>query len=171
MATDRTRSRGFALSCLLAALAPAGARAQAFEACIETVLAATPGRVVKVERKDSDGRAAYEFDVRDVAGRDWNVVCALASREIVETEREVTSASDPLFARRAGHDEYAARQAALAVRPGVIQEVEYEIEADGGATYEFDIVDAEGEEAKIEISAETLEVLEYAIEHWQVGLE
>lgn len=162
------RARVAALAVLLT---PAAAPAQSFEACLAAVLEARPGQVVKVERKRTGTRERYEFDLRDRAGADWALVCEPGSARILEIEREVTTAGHPDFAAAARHDEFAARQAALARVEGVIREVEYEIESDGGATYEFDIVDADGVETKVEISAATLEVRERSVELWQVGLE
>ncbi len=50
-------------------------------------------------------------------------------------------------------------------------ETEYEIEVGGRAIYEFDILQADDQEWKIEIDAATGEVHEANREYWQIGYE
>ena len=54
---------------------------------------------------------------------------------------------------------------------GTIAETEYEIEADGKATYEFDITEADKEEIKVEVDATTGKIVEVSYEIYQVGQE
>jgi len=62
-----------------------------------------------------------------------------------------------------------AKAITLKAYPGVIEEVEYEIEANGDATYEFDIVNSKGVETKVEVDAATGKTIEVAIEEWEIG--
>lgn len=64
-----------------------------------------------------------------------------------------------------------AKATALKAYPGVIEEVEYEIEANGDASYEFDIVNSKGVETKVEVDATTGKIIEVAIEEWEIGEE
>ena len=64
-----------------------------------------------------------------------------------------------------------AKNKALTQYPGEIIEIEYELEQDGLAVYEFDILQASGREMKIEINARNGELHETSIEIWQVGYE
>lgn len=142
-----------------------------FENCLSAVLAEKPGQVMKVEFKLEQEREVYEFNVRGLDGHDWDLECLKSSAEIVEIEREVSNPNHPLFKSNVKYNEQEARDIALALHPGKIVEVEYEIEANGNSSYEFDIETSQGFEVKIEIDAATGEVIETNKELWQVGLE
>jgi uncharacterized membrane protein YkoI len=142
-----------------------------FENCLSAVLAEKPGQVMKVEFKLEQEREVYEFNVRGLDGHDWDLECLKTSAEIVEIEREVSNPNHPLFKSNVKYNEQEARDIALALHPGKIVEVEYEIEANGNSSYEFDIETSQGFEVKIEIDAATGEVIETNKELWQVGLE
>ena len=64
-----------------------------------------------------------------------------------------------------------AKTVALSKYPGEIIEIEYEIEEDGLAVYEFDINTDEGKEMKVEINATTGAIHEETLEIWQIGYE
>ena len=64
-----------------------------------------------------------------------------------------------------------ARKTALAAYPGDIVEVEYEIEPDGAASYEFDIKTKDGKEFKVEVDATTGKIVEANQEFYQIGKE
>ena len=142
-----------------------------FETCLEAAMEAHAGTVIKVEMKDKQGAPVYEFNIRDEQARDWDVECHADSGEIIETESEVTTPLHPRFQKWLHIDEQTARNQALNEFPGRIVETEYEIEVDGRAVYEFDILQADGREWKIEIDAATGEVHEANREYWQIGYE
>lgn len=142
-----------------------------FEICMQKVLQQQPGQIIKVEKKHEANRMMYEFDVRGADGLDWDIECVQATGEIWEVEREVQNPNDPLFKSKVKVGEKAARQNALAKFPGTIREVEYEVEANGTAVYEFDIDMADGREMKVEINAANGNVHEANQEIWQIGLE
>ncbi|MTI62321.1 PepSY domain-containing protein [Methylophaga sp.] len=144
---------------------------QRFEDCLEVALNARDGQVVKVELKLENEREVYEFDIRGIDGKDWDVECLKSSAELIELEQEVNHPNHPLFKRNFNVNEEEARDIALKLYPGEIIEVEYEIESDGKSSYEFDIDTLEGSEIKIEIDAATGKVVETNKELWQVGLE
>ena len=50
-------------------------------------------------------------------------------------------------------------------------ETEYEIEADGKASYEFDITEVDKEEIKVEVDAMTGKIVEVSYENYQIGQE
>jgi uncharacterized membrane protein YkoI len=54
---------------------------------------------------------------------------------------------------------------------GEVVEVEYEIESDGGSTYEFDILGKDGQETKVEVDAASGKIIEVHVEDWQIGEE
>ena len=65
-----------------------------------------------------------------------------------------------------------AKEIALKKHSGSIVESEFEIESDGRASYEFDIKQANGQEVKIEIDAETGKIAEDdEKEIYQIGQE
>lgn len=142
-----------------------------FERCMSNVLADKPGQVMKVEFKLEDEREVYEFNVRGLDGHDWDLECLKDTGEILELEREVMHPNHPLFKANVKFNEQEARKIALAEYPGKIIEVEYEIEANGDSSYEFDIATYNGDEIKIEIDAASGEIIETNLELWQVGLE
>lgn len=169
----RKDTLGMSLALLLAApfKAMAGQEGLYFERCLEAALGERAGQVVKVEYKIEDGRGVYEFDIRGLDGRDWDIECERDSGRIIEIEQEVPSPNHPLFKAQARIGEQAARRIALEAFPGDIIEVEYEIESDGKASYEFDILMADGREMKIEVDAGSGDIVEISEEMWQVGLE
>lgn len=143
------------------------------EACLSAAKEVKAGDFVKVEYliMTSGGRPTYEIEVRDADGVEWELMCDARGAYIYEIEREVDSPDDPLFKARAKVSEADAKATALALYPGEVKEVEYEIEMDGSPTYEFDIVDKHGVEWKVEVSAETGEIIEVAVEKWEIGME
>lgn len=142
-----------------------------FGNCMAAVLAEKPGQVMKVEFKLEAEKEVYEFNIRGLDGHDWDLECLKTTAEILETEREVSHPNHPLFKSNVKFNEQEARDIALALYPGKVVEVEYEIEANGNSSYEFDIETSQGFEVKIEVDAATGEVIETNRELWQVGLE
>lgn len=59
----------------------------------------------------------------------------------------------------------------MKANPGTIEEVEYEVEENGAASYEFDIVNDKGVETKIEVDAASGKIIETATEEWEIGEE
>jgi uncharacterized membrane protein YkoI len=96
-------------------------------------------------------------------------MCDARTGRIFEIEQEVDSADDPLFASKAKLTEAQAIEAALAVYPGTVEEVEFEIESNGAATYEIDLITENGKEYKIEVDAASGELIEMAVERWEIG--
>ena len=129
------------------------------------------GVIRKVEMKVEKGVPVYEFDIVSKDGRAWDIECDGNTGKITEVEEEVASAADAKFAAKAKVDEKTARQTALARHPGEIVEVEYEIEPDGKASYEFDIVTTAGLEQKVEVDATSGEIVEDNQEIYQIGEE
>ena len=142
-----------------------------FEKCMRAATEERPGEIVKVEMKNEQGGHVYEFDIHGIDGADWDVECGAHRGLITEVEREVDSVNHPLFKAKMKVNEADARKIALAVYPGEITEVEYEIEPNGGASYEFDIDTTLNQEMKVEVDATTGEIVEANREIWQIGLE
>lgn len=161
----------------VALLAPSLAAARhghdALEACLEAASAIKAGTFVKVEKLSvvQGGETTYEIEVRDSKGVEWELMCAAEGARIYEIEKEVKSADDPAFAKLAKVNRQTAAATATGMFPGKIEETEYEIEANGDPSYEFDIVDADGTEFKVEVDAVTGRIIEVAIETWEIGEE
>jgi len=152
-------------------LAFAGDNPHQFEKCMAAALDERPGEVVKVEFKNEEGAHMYEFDIRGIDGTDWDVECNAHRGLVSEVEREVDNVNHPLFAAKAKVSEEDARKTALAIYPGTVTEVEYEIEPNGAASYEFDIDTTLNQEMKVEVDASSGEIVEANREIWQIGLE
>lgn len=143
-----------------------------FEKCMTAALEERPGNIIKVEFKNEEGAHMYEFDIRGTDGSDWDLECNAHRGLISEVEREVDNANHPLFKAKMKVSEADARKTALAIYPGAIVEVEYEIEPNGAASYEFDIdTNIAGHEMKVEVDATSGEIVEANREIWQIGLE
>lgn len=143
-----------------------------FEKCVDAVLKERPGNISKVEFKNEGGAHIYEFNIDGTDGASWDVECNSHRGLVVEVEREVEKASHPLFKAKMKVSEADARKTALAIYPGKIVKVEYEIEPNGAASYEFDIdTNIAGQEMKVEVDATSGEIVEANREIWQIGLE
>lgn len=141
------------------------------ETCLQAALAKMPGDVVKLELKMERGVPTYEFEI---AGKDRTMEfeCDANTGKITEEEQEVDSAEDPAFKSKAKISLEQAKDIALKKHPGKIVETEFEIEANGHASYEFDIEKADGTEAKLEVDASTGEIVEDdEQEIYQIGKE
>ncbi|MCX4189147.1 PepSY domain-containing protein [Methylophaga sp. OBS3] len=163
---------------ILALLATTSVQAEAFdktkdsfEICMQGVLLEKPGQIVKVEKKLEDGMYVYEFDVRGDGGLDWDIECVQATGEVWEVEQKVQNPNAPIFKSKVKIGEKAAGKIALKTYPGIIREVDYEIESDGTAVYEFDIDTTDGREMNVEINATTGEIVEANEEIWQIGFD
>ena len=49
--------------------------------------------------------------------------------------------------------------------------MEYELESNGDASYEIDLISSDGTEFKVEVNATTGEIVEVSVEAWQIGQE
>ena len=143
------------------------------ENCLTAVTAIRAGSFPKVEYLGftDEGGSAYEIELRDADGKEWEFECRASDASIVEVEQEVDSVNDPLFKGKMKVSENEARKIATTLYPGTIEEVEYEIESNGAASYEFDIVDKYGVEFKVEVDATSGEIVEMQIERWEIGEE
>jgi uncharacterized membrane protein YkoI len=81
------------------------------------------------------------------------------------------TADDEKFKALAKVSEADAKATALAAHAGKVVEVEYELEPDGKASYEFDILEADNEEVKVEVDATTGKIVETSYEVYQIGQE
>ncbi len=150
--------------------------------CARAAMDRQAGSFVKVEVETSGtsteqgqpgpGISLLELEIRAADGSEWELTCDEKSGRIIEVEREVKDASDPLFKTKARITEEQARATVLAAHPGEIVEVEYEIEASGAATYEFDVKQQTGPgELKVEVDATTGKIVELRREDHQIGSE
>ena len=142
------------------------------EACMQAALAKRAGEVVKLEFKDERGVPVYEFEVLGKDGKSWELECDANQGKVTEEEQEVDNAEDALFKAKAKITLEQAKEIALKAHPGEVAEVEYEIESDGNASYEFDIQTADKGEIKLEVDAATGKIIEdNEKEIYQIGKE
>jgi uncharacterized membrane protein YkoI len=167
-------------SCLLGVLAltmstvvAAQPKTVRIEACLEAATAVIPGEYVKVEflSPSAEGVPAYEIELRDARGREWELMCDAVTGRVFEIEQEAGSVDDPLFRGRARISEAQALETVRNLYPGVVREVEFEIESNGDPSYEIDIVNEDGTEFKIEVDAVSGAIIEVAVERWEIGEE
>lgn len=138
--------------------------------CVKAALSKHDGKIVKVELKSENKKPVYEFDIESADGTAWDVECDVKSSKIIEIEQEV-KAEDAKFKAIAKVSEADAKATALAAHPGTVVETEYELEPDGKASYEFDILEADKEEIKVEVDATTGKIVEVSYEVYQIGQE
>jgi len=138
--------------------------------CVKAALTKKEGTIVKVEFKSENKKGVYEFDIESADGTAWDVECDAKSGKVTEIEQEV-KADDAKFKAAAKVSEADAKATALAAHPGTVVETEYEIESDGKASYEFDILEADKEEIKVEVNATTGKIVEVSYEEYQIGKE
>lgn len=138
--------------------------------CVKAALSKHEGKIVKTEFKSENKKGVYEFDIESADGTAWDIECDAKSGKITEVEQEV-KADDAKFKALAKVSEADAKATALAAHPGTVVETEYELEADGKASYEFDILEADKEEIKVEVDATTGKIVEVSYEEYQIGKE
>jgi uncharacterized membrane protein YkoI len=138
--------------------------------CVKAALTKHEGNIVKAEFKSEKKRGVYEFDIESADGKAWDIECDAKSGKVTEVEEEV-KADDARFKALAKVTEADALATALAAHPGTLAETEYELEADGKASYEFDITEADKEEIKVEVDATTGKIVEVSYEEYQIGKE
>lgn len=136
------------------------------ETCLDAALDLIPGHPRKLELRLEGDDPIYEFDI-EYQGTVYNVACeeGVAS----EIGREV-SADDATFKELAKISEADARKIALAIHPGKVVAMEYEIGSEG-ATYEYDIQTTVGYEVKVDVCADDGEIGEVSIEVYEIGAE
>jgi uncharacterized membrane protein YkoI len=137
---------------------------------VKAALTKHDGKIVKVEFKSEKKTGVYEFDIETPDGKAWDIECDARTSKITEIEEEV-KADDARFVALAKVSEADAKATALAAHPGSVVELEYELEPDGKASYEFDILEADGEEIKVEVDATTGKIVEVSYENYQIGQE
>ena len=67
--------------------------------CLKSASAIKDGYYAKLEYMTltDKGTTAYEIEIHDKDGVEWELMCEISTGTIYEIEREVTSTSDPLF--------------------------------------------------------------------------
>lgn len=138
--------------------------------CVKAALSKKDGKIVKLEMKSEKKSPTYEFDVEMADGTAWDIECSVKTGKVTEVEEEV-SADNEKFKALAKVSEEDAKATALAAHKGTVTEVEYELEPDGKASYEFDILEDDHEEVKIEVDATTGKIAETSYEVYQIGEE
>lgn len=138
--------------------------------CVKAALTLHEGTIVKTEFKSENKKGMYEFDIESADGTAWDIECNAKTGKVTEVEQEV-SADNEKFKALAKVSEADAKATALAAHAGKVVETEYELEPDGKASYEFDILEADNEEVKVEVDATTGKIVEVSYEVYQIGKE
>lgn len=138
--------------------------------CLKGAVKQYPGKVVKLEYKRERKVAVYEFDIETPDGKSWEVECSVKNSILTEFEEEV-KADDPRFTALAKVSVEEAKATALAQYAGTVSEVEYELESDGKASYEIDILQTDHDEVKVEVDATSGKIVEVGYESYQIGEE
>jgi uncharacterized membrane protein YkoI len=168
----KTTTLTYALAFGLAASASSYAAAdQTIDNCIAAIQKQKPGEFIKLEKLNVADKPFYEVEIKDSKGVEWEFMCDAKSGKITETESEVSSVDDEAFKKNMKVTEKEAIAAALKAHPGTVQEVEYEVEENGDASYEFDIVNDKGVETKVEVNAANGKIIEVSTEEWEIGEE
>ncbi|WP_446810715.1 PepSY domain-containing protein [Methylomonas sp. 2BW1-5-20] len=157
---------GFGVLSAVAVAADSG-----LENCIQAVKKDKAGELVKLEKLTVAGKGAYELELRDNNRQEWEFMCDADSGKLTEKESEVADPNSQAFKKNVKVTEEDAAAIALKANPGKIEEVEYEVEENGGSSYEFDIVNDKGVETKIEVDAASGKIIESATEEWEIGEE
>jgi len=144
---------------------------QTIDSCIAAIQKQKPGEFIKLEKLNVAGNPFYEIEIKDSKGAEWEFICDAKSGKITETVSEVSTVDDESFKKNLKVTEKEAIAIALKAHPGTVQEVEYEIEENGDASYELDIVNDKGVETKIEVNAAEGKIFEVSTEEWEVGEE
>jgi uncharacterized membrane protein YkoI len=164
-------------TCILAIIAItlnihlAKAESQSIDSCVSAVQKQKISDFIKLEKLSAAGKSFYEIEIKDEKGAEWEFMCNSTDGKIFEQESEVTSADSEAFKKHLKISEAEAIAIALKVYPGKVQEVEYEIEANGDASYELDIVNDKKIETKVEVDAKNGKIIEVATEEWEIGEE
>jgi uncharacterized membrane protein YkoI len=140
------------------------------ETCMQQVFKKYPGKVIRVELKLEDNVPIYEFDVETEDGKAWDIECDALTAKIVEIEEEV-QATETRFSALASVREDEARRTAVNKFPGEITAVEYELEPNGSASYEFAIRQEDGTFHKVEVDAKSGEIVEAHSRVYEIGTE
>lgn len=151
----------------------AGHHGSSLETCLMAAQSIQAGDFLKLEYLDPSARGApaYEIELRAASGREWEFMCDVATGTIIEIEQEAESADDPLFKAKATVSLEEAMATVLRLYPGEVEEVEYEIEANGDVSYEIDVVTEGGTEFKVEVDAASGAIVEVGVEKWEIGEE
>ncbi len=161
-------------SAFISTLAYAGGHSHSgkMEACMKAALKKHAGEVLTLEAEISEGKAQYEFDIKDKDGKEWEVECLAKTGKVIEEEQEVANADDPAFKAKAKITQDEAKKIALAKYSGEVVDSEFSIESNGEASYEFDIKTTDGKEMEVEVDAATGKLAENPEEEiYQIGME
>lgn len=139
------------------------------EKCGPTVLEKYPGEILQVVLKTERGEPVWEIEIETADGKLYDIECSGKTGKIVETETRFSSADAAGFKEKVKISEDKARELALARYPGEVERVEYELEADGSAVYEFDIKPAKGHDWRVEVDVTTGKVKEAHPEWLEIG--
>jgi uncharacterized membrane protein YkoI len=144
---------------------------QGLNDCISAIQKQQAGDIIKLEKLSVANKPFYELEIKDSKGLEYEFMCDANTGKITEQETEVSSPSDEAFKKTAKISEDDAKATALKAHAGKITQVEYEIEANGSPSYEFDISDDKGVETKVEVDAVSGKIVETATEIWEIGEE
>lgn len=124
------------------------------DVCVASALEMHPGEIVSLRAEMEEKNHQFELDINGDDDKMWEVECDSKSGKVLEVERSV-AADDKEFTSQAKVTLDAALKTVLAEYPGVLLNIEYEIEPEGEASYEFDIQAEDGQVSEVEVDAVT----------------
>lgn len=138
------------------------------DVCVASAMEMHPGEIVSLRAEMEDKNHQFELDINGDDGKMWEVECDSKTGKVLEVERSVAG-DDPEFTSQAKVSLDAALKTVLAEYPGVLLNIEYEIEPEGEASYEFDIQTENGEVWEVEVDAVTGELKPAEKVLYQIG--
>lgn len=139
------------------------------ERCAQAAVAAVSGQLTQVSLKRGSATRIWEFGVRQADGSHYDLECDERRGEIIATLQRLPSADDTRFADIARVDAATARERALKVRAGSIEEVRHDLRDDGLPLYRYAIVSADRQRYRVTVNGLTGEVLDAAPSVLEIG--
>lgn len=148
-------------------LAASAAPKSGVEVCAKNALGKYPGDILQAVLKEEKEGMVWELEIEQ-KDKLVEVECSADNGKIVETETRVKDANDSAFKSVVKVSEDQAKKTALDKFPGEVERVEYEIESDGKASYEFDIKTKKGD-MRVEVDAGSGKIVESSTEILEIG--
>jgi uncharacterized membrane protein YkoI len=139
-----------------------------FETCLKAAWKEQRGRVSAAELQSQYGVAQYNFDIETSDGGKWLVECNAATGVVTEVE-QIVGRTNPLFKDQVRISEGEVKAKVSRFFPGEVIYMQYMIEANGQAMYDFNVKNGSGRIMKFEVNATTGEVEAPGPVIWVIG--
>ena len=140
-----------------------------FETCLKAAWKEQPGRVSAAELQSQFGIPQYNFDIESSDGGKWLIECNAATGVVTEVE-QIVGRTNPLFKDQVRISEGDVRTKVSRFFPGQVIYMQYVIEANGQAMYDFNVkIKGSDRIMKFEVNATTGEVEAPGPVLWEIG--